>query len=399
MKDLQDLVWKEKVFSVLTLLRLAIDQSEKERIRLQDDLARNLSLLHSQQESLVALQSTVVEAIEEYRSNDAMLNLRLNNLEMIIGDMQRRADSSFRQMSDRLMLFEGGLTDGRDKGISKNWFKELKELKTFVAKESVRASDLWQEHSQRFNDLKLELEMRCKDSKDLMSKHDTLSRKLEQFAEEIFKCSESSAKQKSDLKGLKFQMRENLKYIEELITESCRPEVPPLSSFSSCSCAEGISTNGRIIWRIDRYKEKMIEAREKDRALYSPIFYDKEYGYTLRMELFLNGKGQWKDRHIIGCLRVENGKWDPLLDWPCVLRAVVILRDQDNPARDVRKLVKTIGRDRDSNEPDKESGLYMFVPYTTLSRHPGYIKNNVMFLDVQVKDIRTSASMMSLTVQ
>lgn len=397
-KNIQDSVWKEKVFSVLTLLRLAIDQGEKERIRLQDDLSRSLSLLYSQQESLAVLQSNIAEAVEEYRGNDAILNMRLNDLEIITDNMQHRTSSSFRQISEQLKMFERGFMDEQNKCASTDWFKELKDLKTFIAKESVRASDIWQEHSQRVNDLKLELEMRCKDSKDLMSKHETLSKELDNLAKEILKCSESTTKQKLDLKGLKFQMKENLKYIEELIAESCRP-TPSLSG-SSCLCVESSSTNGRIIWRIDRYKEKISEAKETDCAFYSPIFYDKEYGYTLRMELFLNGKGQWKDRHIIGCLRVENGKWDPLLDWPCILRAIVILRNQDNPANDIRKIVKTIGRDRnDSNEPDKESGLYMFVPHTTLSRYTGYTKNNIMFLDVQVKDIKTSASMTSLITQ
>lgn len=394
-KNIQDSVWKEKVFSVLTLLRLAIDQGEKERTRLQDDLSRNLSLLYSQQESLTALQSNIAEVVENYRGNDAILNLRLNDLEMITDNIQHRTSLSFQQISEQLKVFEERLMGEQNKRVSNDWFKELKDLKMFVAKESVRTSDMWQEYSQRVNDLKLELEMRCKDSKDLTFKYDTLSKRLNDLAEEILKCSESTAKQKSDLKGLKFQMKQNLRYIEELIVERCRPA--PMLSSSSCSCAEGVSTNGRIIWRIDCYKEKMSEAKENGRSLYSPIFYDKEYGYTLRMELFLNGKGQWKDRHIIGCLRVENGKWDPLLSWPCVLRAIVILRDQDNPANDVRKIVKTVGRDKnDSNEPDKESELYMFVPHTTLSRYASYTKNNIMFLDVQVKDIRTSASMSSL---
>lgn len=398
-KEIQDSVWKEKVFSVLTLLRLAIDQGEKERIHLQDDLSRNLSLLYSQQESLTALQSNIAEVIENYRGNDAILNLRLNDLEMITDNIQHRVSLSFRQVSEQLKVFEERLTSEQNKSASNDWCKELKNVKTFVAKESVRTSDMWQEYSQRLNDLKLELEMRCKDSKDLTFKCDTLSKRLDSLAEEILKCSENTGKQKSDLKGLKFQMKENLRYIEELIAENCRP-ASLLTSSSSCSCAEGVSTNGRIIWRIDYYKEKMSEAKENGRALYSPIFYDKEYGYTLRMELFLNGKGQWKDRHIIGCLRVENGKWDPLLSWPCVLRAIVILRDQDNPANDVRKIVKTIGRDKnDSNEPDKESELYMFVPHTTLNRYASYTKNNVMFLDVQVKDIRTSVSMTSLIAQ
>lgn len=394
-KDIQDSVWKEKVFSILTLLRLAIDQGDKERIRLQDDLSRNLTLLHSQQESLAALQLNIEGAIEESRNNHAAMNRRLNNLEMITDDMQHCTNLNLRGISEQLKLLEVELTDDSKHMCAPNdWLQELKDVKTFVAKESIRASDIWQEHSQRVNDLKLELEMRCKNTEALTSKHDTLSEKMDSLSVEIRKHSESVAKRKTEIKGLKFQMKENLKYIEELIAENCRPE----PSLNSCSCegAETASTNGRIIWRINRYKEKINDARRSDHALYSPIFYNREYGYTLRMELFLNGKGQWKDRHIIGCLRVENGKWDPLLDWPCVLRAVVILRDQDNPANDVRKIVKTVGRDKDDSEPDKESGLYMFIPYTILTRYSGYTKNNVMFLDIQVKDIKTSASTMSL---
>ncbi|XP_018354350.1 PREDICTED: uncharacterized protein LOC108755690 [Trachymyrmex septentrionalis] len=389
-KDIQDSVWKEKVFSILTLLRLAIDQGEKERIRLQDDLSRNLSLLHSQQESFAALQLNIEEAIKEFRSNHTALNRRLNTLEMITDDIQHCTTLNLRQISEQLKLLEGELTDEQGKHMCtpNDWFQELKDVKTFVAKESVRASDIWQEHAQRINDLKLELEMRCKNMKEVISKHETLSEKVNSLSEEICKHAESVAKRKLEIKGLKFQTKENLKYIEELIAENCRPE--PSLSLCSCEGVESASTNGHIIWRIDRYKEKMSEAKESDRALYSPIFHNKEYGYTLRMELFLNGRGQWKDRHIIGCLRVENGKWDPLLDWPCILRAIVNLRDQDNPANDVRKIVKTVGRDKDVSDPDKESGLYMFIPHTTLSRYSGYTKNNVIFLDIQVKDIKTS---------
>lgn len=406
-RDIQESVWKEKVFSVLTLLRLAIDHGEKERNHLQDAFSRNLNLLHSQQESLAELRLNVVEAVEGARANSALINQRLNDLEIITDNVQHRTTFSFQQITEQLKLFEGELIgeggDKRepDKRVSDEWFKELRDLKTFIAKESIRVSDMWQEQTQRINDLKLELEMRCKSSQELTSKHDVLSGRVDGLFEEIRKHAESAAGQQSDIKGLRFQMKENLKYVEELIAENSRPES---SLSSSCSCvSEGVecaSTNGRVVWRIDRYREKMSEAKENGSALHSPIFYNKEYGYTLRMELLLNGRGQWKGRHVIGCLRVENGKWDPLLDWPCVLRAAVILRDQDNPANDIRKIVKTVARDKDdSDDSDKESGLYMFIPHTTLSRHPGYTRNNVMFFDVQVKDIKTSASTMSLVVQ
>lgn len=403
-KNIEDSVWKEKVFSVLTLLRLAIDHGEKERAHLHDALSRNLNMLHSQQESLAALRSSVVEAVEEARANSTLLSRRLNDLEIITDGAQHRSSVSFQRISEQLKLFEGELAGerGKHERVLDDWFKELKDLRTFVAKEGVRVGDMWQEQTQRINDLKLELEMRCKGSRELASEHDTLSRDMDRLLEEIRKQSENTAKQRSDLKGLKFQMKENLKYIEELIVENCTAQSP---SNSSCDCAAdrletAASTNGRIVWRIDGYKEKMSEAKENDRALCSPIFFSKEYGYTLRMELFLNGKGQWKDRYIIGCLRVESGKWDPLLDWPCVLRASVVLRDQDNPANDVRKSVKTVGRDKDdSDDPDRKSDMYMFIPHTTLSRYPGYTKNDVMFFDIQVRDIKTSASTMSLVAQ
>lgn len=398
-KNIEDSAWKEKVFSILTLLRLAIDHGEKERTHLHDALSRNLNLLHSQQESLAALRSNITEAVEEARVNSLLLSRRLNDLEIITENAQHCTSVSFQQISEQLKLFEGELSgeQGKHERVLDNWFQELRDLKMFTAKEGVRVSDMWQEQTQRINDLKLELEMRCKDSKELTYKYDTLSRNMDCLLEEICKYSENTARQQSDLKGLKFQMKENLKYIEELIAENYRTHY----SLDLCACAsemvESTSMNGHIIWRIDSYREKMSVAKKNGHALYSPIFFNKEYGYTLRMELFLNGKGQWKDRNIIGCLRVESGKWDPLLDWPCVLRASVVLRDQDNSVNDVRKIVKTVGRDKnDSDDPDKKSDLYMFIPHTTLSKYPGYTKNNVMFFDIQVRDVKTSASTMSL---
>lgn len=40
---------------------------------------------------------------------------------------------------------------------------------------------------------------------------------------------------------------------------------------------------GHLIWRIDRYASKLKDAKENDLVLKSPIFCDKQYGYTLRV--------------------------------------------------------------------------------------------------------------------
>ncbi|KOC68079.1 Sodium-dependent proline transporter [Habropoda laboriosa] len=388
MKDMQDSLWRNKVFSALTLLRSVIHNEEKERKNLRDNMTQCLKLVHSQRESIGTLHFQITETIEQCRQYNATVNQRLHNLEVTCDNMEQRTSSSFRQISEQLKLVHSELTNERNKHdkVLGNWCLELKDLKTFVTQESEHVNKMWQEQRQLIHDLKLELEMRCKNSKELIEQQEQIIEKVNSLEGEVLRQSATTSSQKSIIRGLKFQVKENLKYLEELISDNSKSNV---SELLDCRCREGCidqyPTNGRLLWRIDRYKEKMTEAKESDCALYSPIFSNKEYGYTLRLELFLNGIGQWKDRHIIGCLRVENGKWDPLLDWPCVLKAAVTLRNQENPANDIKKLVKAIGRNK-SNGPveNKEPGIYMFIPHTTLTRYSGYIKDNVLFLDIQL---------------
>lgn len=401
-KEVQDSLWKNKVFSVLTLLRSMINNEEKERKNLQSGISHCLKLLHSQQEYIDALRLEVVERTDERRQYDVALSQRLNDLELTCDNIEQRTSLSFQQISEQLKLLHNELTLERNKHdeVLSDWCIELKDLKTTLAKESAYVTGMWKEQQRLIHDLKLELEMRCKDSKESMEQQKILTEKVDTLEREIEKQSTILVEQKSNIKGLKFQAKENLKYLEELVIDHTSSNIP---EFIECQCEreclDRLPTNGRLLWRIDRYKEKMTEAKESDCALYSARFLNREYGYTLRIELFLNGIGQWKDRHVIGCLRVEKGKWDPLLDWPCILKATVTLRNQEDPANDVKKLVKAIGHDKTNSENvDKESGIYMFIPHTTLTRYPGYVKNDALFLDIQVKDIRTSTSTPSLAL-
>ncbi|KAF7383419.1 hypothetical protein HZH66_012769 [Vespula vulgaris] len=402
--DPRDSLWKEKVLSILTLLRGAINEAEKERKRLTETMSKNFAVLHRKHEVLDMMRLNTIESMEETRRNNVTLDQRLNVLELSCDNMEQRTCMSFQKISEQLQLLQTGLDDEQKKHekLFDDWAKDLSDLKTFVAKESILVSGIWQEQLKRIHDLKLELEMRCKDSKDLVKKYEELCERIESTGKETRELFHTTAEQRKDIKALRFQAKENLKYVEELIKDSSSKVNTLEDSDRECKCClrelGPFSTNGRLLWRIDRYKEKMNEAKEDDSPIYSPIFLNKDYGYTLRMELFLNGIGQWKDRHVIGCLKVENGKWDPLLDWPCILRATVILKDQENPANDLRKIVKSVRREQNDTKekPDKESGLYMFIPHTTLARYSGYTKNDVMFFEIQVKDVKTSDSMPSL---
>lgn len=56
-------------------------------------------------------------------------------------------------------------------------------------------------------------------------------------------------------------------------------------------------------------------------------------GIFLQLDVLLNGLGTWKGRNMLACLNVVKGEWDALQQWPCKLRADIILRNQsDDPS-------------------------------------------------------------------
>lgn len=83
---------------------------------------------------------------------------------------------------------------------------------------------------------------------------------------------------------------------------------------------------GHLIWRITSFSRKLNEAKESEIPLKSPIFSNKQYGYTLRLDVHLNGIGTWKNRNLIACLTVVEGDYDTILPWPCKLKADIVLR-------------------------------------------------------------------------
>lgn len=116
------------------------------------------------------------------------------------------------------------------------------------------------------------------------------------------------------------------------------------------------NVDGNLIWRIDQFASKLQDAKETDTFIKSPLFCNKQYGYTLRvrfdiviasmfpgsnvvllsqLDVALNGIGTWKGRNILACLTVVAGEWDALLPWPCKLQADIILRDQTTNGTDV----------------------------------------------------------------
>lgn len=111
----------------------------------------------------------------------------------------------------------------------------------------------------------------------------------------------------------------------------------------------------------------MNDAKESEVPIKSPLFSNKHYGYALRLDVFLNGIGTWKNRNLIACLTVVNGEYDTLLPWPCKLKADIILRDQPedlNNATDITKLVITKKR----NDRLEYQNQFIHIPHQVINR-------------------------------
>lgn len=124
---------------------------------------------------------------------------------------------------------------------------------------------------------------------------------------------------------------------------------------------------GHLIWKISNYSKKLNDSRESEMPLKSPLFSNKHYGYSLRLDVHLNGIGTWKNRNLIACLTVVNGDFDTLLPWPCKLKADIIVRDQPddlNDVVDITKLVITKKR----NDRIEYQNQFIHIPHQVINR-------------------------------
>lgn len=221
------------------------------------------------------------------------------------------------------------------KNVVEKYNNDVDEFRKFLCSENIMISGLWAEQ--------------------LAEIHSLTGR-----IESINKVSEAKSKEIA-------QMKQHIKECDEAITRQAR--------------GNAVLALGYIVWRISDFEAKMNDAKENDTVLHSPVFYSSEYGYKLRVELRLNGMGQWTGRHMTASLQVLEGEWDPLLQWPFNQRVTLTLRDQSTPPKKVSNLVKNFVVGKEKEDP---AGLHVFILHTTLQQH-NYVLNNTMYIEVTVE--------------
>ena len=94
-------------------------------------------------------------------------------------------------------------------------------------------------------------------------------------------------------------------------------------------------TNGTFVWKITDYKHKLIESMYKNTELVSEPFYTTRYGYKMAASVFLNGNGSGEGKYLSVYIKLLQGEYDNILDWPFLLPISFTIFDQ-NPDPDNR---------------------------------------------------------------
>ncbi|XP_055296703.1 TNF receptor-associated factor 5-like [Sitodiplosis mosellana] len=142
------------------------------------------------------------------------------------------------------------------------------------------------------------------------------------------------------------------------------------------------NSEGHLIWRVDHFAAKLKDAKANDIIFKSPIFSNTQYGYSLRLDLLLNGLGKWKGRNLLACLTLVAGEWDTLLRWPCKLKADIILRNQTNDSTTPNISKTIVVKKQDSTY---EQNQYIFISHRTI-QNEDFLKDDCIFLEVFVHD-------------
>ncbi|XP_019552351.3 TNF receptor-associated factor 5 [Aedes albopictus] len=142
------------------------------------------------------------------------------------------------------------------------------------------------------------------------------------------------------------------------------------------------NTEGHLIWRIDQFDKRFKESQQSEFMLKSPMFSNRPFGYTLRLEASLNGIGTWRGRNMIVGLVVVNGFYDNLLEWPCVLSGTITLRDQPKDGSKPKvDYSRSIVARRKHQSNDKNQNIH--IPHQVL-RSEHYIRDDAVFLEVRI---------------
>ncbi|XP_076254382.1 TNF-receptor-associated factor-like isoform X1 [Rhynchophorus ferrugineus] len=257
-----------------------------------------------------------------------------------------------------------------------NFARSLDDLNTAVVSNRTACVDMWNNNSKVLDNVIGDLRNTLASLDEQKAKTASLVfdiRAVNQMASEAADKTEIHDKEVKQLRRELNQLQIDSEVLESIVT----------TSEGNSGCYK------QLLWRITEIESKMIRAKENAIVLKSPIFYTHQYGYKIRLLLYLNGLNKWKDRYALACLHVLKGEFDPLLKWPCTLEGTIALRDLSNieKPKNFSKYIKTKRSegDEDEDEPQESNPTYIFIPHNVLLKDT-YVKDDTIFLDINIEE-------------
>ncbi len=185
------------------------------------------------------------------------------------------------------------------------------------------------------------------------------------------------------------------------------------------------SFNGVFIWKITDVQQKISKPSienlfikeftclnqytlddaevERQRSIYSSIFYSSSSGYKMCSRLFLNGVNTPKDTHLSIFFILMRHEYDAILTWPFPFRVIFTLIDQSIDENGSHHHSDSFWPDPTSNcfqhphpqlEMSEAYGIEEFFPLNQLKQHnhARYILNDTMFIKIEIDFVSQSPS-------
>ena len=145
-----------------------------------------------------------------------------------------------------------------------------------------------------------------------------------------------------------------------------------------------------FVWKIEKFRDILKDAkRGKNTVISSGDFYTGPNGYRLILDMYPDGNGAGKNKHMSVYFKILKGKYDAVLPWPFRKTVTFTLIDQEENQIHKENYVMTLSYNqrysdayaRPVTDSNIANGFPTFISHQEL-RRKHYIDDDTLFLQV-----------------
>lgn len=157
---------------------------------------------------------------------------------------------------------------------------------------------------------------------------------------------------------------------------------------------EGCVCNGSYIWKIDKYRQRRLNAiNGSETAVMSPGFYSSQLGYRLCFCIYLNGKDSGLGKYISIYAHMMQGEYNDVVEWPFKGTVTLSILDQSEstePRQHISKSFTGVPNTMSFKKPMVPCNFigYGYLDFVQIEqiREPWYLKDDTMLVKVEIKE-------------